>query len=199
MSLSSERGKTFELDVAKLIRKKTGKRAVRDSRSGALWNRPSDISTDLPDIHIECKDHETVKVKEWMRQATEAASFTQKPVVAFEHMDGNTAGYSYDRNVAVSPVAPYPFKTLIHEIAHIESGHTTEQMLGEYALHRGLFEFEAEGTAYLALHELGEDDKMDASESRAYIQTWLRGENPPDSSIKKVFKVTDTILRSGRE
>lgn len=118
--------------------------------------------------------------------------------VAFESLDGNTAGYSYDRNVAVNPVAPYPFKTLMHEIAHVESGHTVPRQMTEYQKHRGLYEFEAEGSAYLIIHELGQTALMNASESRAYIQAWLRGETPPDSSIKRVFKTTDTILRAGK-
>ena len=133
---------------------------------------------------------------EWSeKRALGALAITK---VAFEHLDGNTAGYSYERNVAINPVAPYPFKTLLHEIAHIEAGHTAKDKLAQYALHRGLFEFEAEGTAYLAVHELGEVDKMNDSESRAYIQGWLKGQRPPDSAIKTVFKTTDSILKAGR-
>jgi hypothetical protein len=118
--------------------------------------------------------------------------------VLFESLDGNVAGYSINRNVAVNPVAPYPFKTLMHEMGHVVLGHTTPDALKDYQAHRGLKEFEAEGTAYLAMHELDLDAQMNASESRAYIQHWLRGETPPDSSIKSVFKTTDTILKAGR-
>jgi hypothetical protein len=82
MSVSSERGKQLELDIAKLITKKTGTLAKRDSRSGANWHRPADIFTSLP-VHIEAKDHETIKIKEWYRQADAAASFNQIPTVVF--------------------------------------------------------------------------------------------------------------------
>lgn len=85
MSLSSERGKTFELKVAAMIRHKLDAGARRDSRSGANWHRQADIFTSLP-LHIECKDQETLKPKEWYRDAASAASFNQTPVVVF-HSD----------------------------------------------------------------------------------------------------------------
>ena len=50
------------------------------------------------------------------------------------------------------PVVPYPFKTLIHEAGLGEHGHTTEAP----SVHRGTAEFQAESTAYLVLHDLGE-------------------------------------------
>lgn len=111
----------------------------------------------------------------------------------------NTQGYSVGRQIAVSPVAVYPMKTTWHEIAHVEAGHTTGEGLTNYhAGNQGLFEFEAEATAHLGMHELGLDHMMNPAESRNYIQTWLQGETPPDASIRRVFKLTDTILRAGR-
>lgn len=83
MGIAKDKGNAYENKIAGIIRKKTGMRAVRDKRSGAAWHRRSDISTDVPGIHIECKAHETVKVKEFFRQADDGASFTQKPVVVF--------------------------------------------------------------------------------------------------------------------
>lgn len=118
--------------------------------------------------------------------------------VPFQHFDGNTAGYSFERNVAINPVAPYPFKTMLHEVAHIQHGHTTGTAATEYTAHRGLCEFEAEGSAYLSGHEIGIQTAEDAEVSRAYIQGWLRGQSPPESSVRRVFTVTDQILRAGR-
>lgn len=82
MSVSSKRGADFEREIAAIIRKKTKMLAVRDKKSGALWNRRSDVFTDLP-IHIEAKDQETIKVKEWFRQADAAASYAELATLVF--------------------------------------------------------------------------------------------------------------------
>jgi hypothetical protein len=84
MSYSYTRGKTFELKVASMIRKKLNAKVYRDKRSGAGTNRSdiSDYANSIP-IHIECKDQETVKIKEWFAQADAAASFTKAPTVVF--------------------------------------------------------------------------------------------------------------------
>jgi antirestriction protein ArdC len=119
-------------------------------------------------------------------------------LVKFQDTSLNTQGYSVGRQIAISPVAAYPLKTTIHEIAHVEAGHTTAGLEDYVAGHRGLPEFEAEGTAYLAMHELGLAEQMNAAESRNYIKSWLQGETPPDASIRKVFKLTDIILKAGR-
>ncbi len=118
--------------------------------------------------------------------------------VPFELLDGNTAGYSYDRNFAINPVAVHPIKTRFHELSHIVSGHTTPEKLGEYATHRGVMEFEAEGSAFLVMNELEAMDEQMASESRGYCQGWMRDQQPPESSIRKIFSTTDVILKAGR-
>ena len=84
MSESSQRGKLFELKVAKILRSKLGARVSRDRRSGAGINKSdiSDYYQDIP-LHLELKDQETIKVKEWFRQASDAASFAQAPAVVF--------------------------------------------------------------------------------------------------------------------
>ena len=112
-------------------------------------------------------------------------------------IDGNTQGYSMGQTLAINPVAVYPFKTLIHEMAHIVAGHTTEDQMAEYHHHRGRFEFEAEGTAYLIMNELGALKQFNAAESRNYIQTWLKDETPDEKSVRRVFSTADKILRAG--
>lgn len=120
--------------------------------------------------------------------------------VAFTHLDGNIQGVSWERNVAINPVAAEPFPTLAHELSHVVMGHTVKEKLAEYATHRGLIEFEAEGSAYLVCNDLGVDEEhWNRSESRAYIAGWLHGKTPPDESIRRVFKATDAILTAGRE
>ena len=80
---------------------------------------------------------------EWSPQRALGALAINK--VAFEHVDGNTQGYSRGNELAINPVAKYPLKTLIHEMGHIVIGHTVSERLAEYQEHRGMFEFEAEG------------------------------------------------------
>ncbi len=80
---SFDKGKLFEQKVATMIRRKVDPGAKRNNGSHANWNRRSDIFTNLP-FHVEAKDHETLKPKEWFRQAEAAASYTQTPIVAFQ-------------------------------------------------------------------------------------------------------------------
>ena len=84
MSESSKRGKTLELQVAAILRKKLGARVMRDKRSGAgtLKQDIRDFGGDIP-FSIEVKDQATLKVKEWFRQAIAAASFHQVPTLVF--------------------------------------------------------------------------------------------------------------------
>jgi hypothetical protein len=113
-------------------------------------------------------------------------------------LDGNTQGFSWGRNIAINPVATDPLGTTFHELGHVVLGHTEPDKAAQYATHRGIFEFQAEATSYLTMHELGVVSEDQASESRAYIQGWLRTERPSDAGIRQVFSATDTILRAGR-
>jgi len=135
-----------------------------------------------------------VEPAEWSRARALGALAIRE--VGFESTDGNTQGYSQERNIAINPVAAYPMKTTLHEISHVLAGHTAAG--SGYAEHRGVAEFVAEGSAYLCMNELGLQDEMDAAESRAYIQHWLRDERPEDKHIRQVFSVTDQILKAGR-
>jgi len=50
--------------------------------------------------------------------------------VPFQEMNGNVQGYAVERSVAVSPLAPHPFKTFFHEMAHVVLGHTRRDREG---------------------------------------------------------------------
>jgi len=118
--------------------------------------------------------------------------------VPFTELDGNIQGYSRGNEMAINPVAKYPTKTRFHEIAHIALKHTVGKKAEEYKQHRGVMEFEAEATSHLIMNELGLITEDQASVSRAYIQHWLKGERPPDASIRKIFTTVNTILQTGR-
>ena len=85
MSESSKRGKRLETEVAKLLRSKFGGSIHRDKRSGAGGTTKTDIKDwyELTPFDIECKDHETIKIKEWMRQAISGASFRRIATLVF--------------------------------------------------------------------------------------------------------------------
>jgi len=118
--------------------------------------------------------------------------------VPLRRNDSAIQGYSYENRFALNPFAKFPLKTTIHEVGHIALGHTLPDQIAEYEQHRGIKEFEAEGASYLTLNELGQLPEEQASVSRAYIQSWLKGERPPEKSIKQVFHTVDVILKAGR-
>jgi hypothetical protein len=84
MSVASERGKNFELKVAKRLRSKLNISVARDKRSGASWNKAdiTDYWSKLP-LHLELKDQENIKIQEWFRQSVASSSFGKAPTVIF--------------------------------------------------------------------------------------------------------------------
>lgn len=90
-----KRGKDFETKVAKMIRRIADTGALRNAGSHANWHRRSDVFTNLP-MHIECKDHKTVKIKEWFDQAKSAANGLQIPVVVFAKDEDVLATLKFD-------------------------------------------------------------------------------------------------------
>lgn len=138
-----------------------------------------------------------IEHEEWSKsRALGALAIRETP---FDDVEINTQGFSRGREYAINPVARYPFKTTVHEMAHICLLHTTADAYQDYVNHRGTKEFEAESTAYIVMNELGAVDQFDPAESRGYIRAWLNDEKPTDQSITKVFKASDEILRAGYE
>lgn len=56
----------------------------------------------------------------------------------------------------------------MHELGHIVIGHIAPAMLAQYGQHRGTFEFQAAGTAYLAMNDVASGEEWDPAESRLY-------------------------------
>lgn len=120
-------------------------------------------------------------------------------LVNFEQYDGNIGGYAYGRNVAINPMAPYPLRTLLHEMSHVEHGHTTPDEHEAYKSHRGPREFEAEASAFLTLNELGALDDETARVSRGYCQGWMQDQQPTEQTFKKILNVSTRVLTAGYE
>jgi antirestriction protein ArdC len=119
--------------------------------------------------------------------------------VPFDTLDGNVQGFARRREVAVSPLAALPHKTLFHELAHVVLGHTAEGDTAD-AEHTplSLREVEAEAVALILCESLGLEG---AAYCRGYIQDWLgRGREGeiPDQSARRIFRAADLILRAGR-
>ena len=126
-------------------------------------------------------------------RALAALNITEQP---FTLTDGNVQGYAEGRKVAVSPIAAMPHKTLFHELAHIELGHTSEANFTDAeTTPRNLREVEAEAVALLLCESL---QLPGAEYSRGYIQSWLRGDVIPEKSAMKIFGTADRILRAGQ-
>lgn len=116
----------------------------------------------------------------------------------FPTYNGNVQGLSEGRTIYINPVAKYPEKTFFHETSHCVHGHT-EGDYSEYLAHRGIYEAEAEGSAHIVTNELGLLDDDAREESGAYIRHWLKDGQIPDRSIRRIFKVSDEILKAGRK
>jgi antirestriction protein ArdC len=162
---------------------------TRSFRKFKFIKSPFDLScTDGPDLP-------PVELADWdLELALKTLEITRIP---FSHLNGNVQGYSTERTFAINPVAKYPTKTTLHELAHILLGHTVKDFSAEYVLHRGVAEFQAESVAYLAMKEFGIDDGSE-SVSRAYIQGWLEGEKPGDAAIRQVFSAVNKLITAGR-
>ncbi len=118
--------------------------------------------------------------------------------VRFDHTDGNVWGFARGKQIAVSPLSPMPDRTLLHEIAHVVLGHTTEHTEQDGPqTPRNIREVEAEGVAFLCSAALGLN--KGAEYSRGYLQHWMQGAEIPERSCQRIFKAADNILKAGRE
>jgi antirestriction protein ArdC len=94
--------------------------------------------------------------------------------IPFDLTDGNVQGYAVPqlREVAISPIAANPAKTLFHELGHALL-HTDSEHRDAEHLPRSLKEAEAEAVALLCCEALG---LPGAEHARGYIQAWLAGQ-----------------------
>jgi antirestriction protein ArdC len=117
--------------------------------------------------------------------------------VTFDCMDGNVQGYARQRQIAINPVCPHPWKTTFHELAHIVAGHTAESQCQDTEITpRDVRELEAEAVALLCCEALG---LPSANLCRGYIQGWWGAGNPIlEKNAQRILRTADAILRAGR-
>lgn len=118
-------------------------------------------------------------------RAMAALDVTEAP---FASLNGGTLGYAKGRTIAISPLAG--FATIVHELAHIVLGHTSE---GD-TTPRDQREVEAESVALLVLGTL---QQPGLEEARGYVQHWLGRQAIVERTAQRIFKAADTILRAG--
>lgn len=139
----------------------------------------------------EGDDYQPEQAPGWDRaRALASLGLTEVP---FHHLDGNVLGYASGRQIAVSPLSPFPHKTTFHEVAHCLL-HTDQESTDRGELPRNLKEVEAEAVALLCCSALGLDG---AEYARGYIQSWLIGQTLPDRSAQRLLATADKILRAG--
>jgi antirestriction protein ArdC len=147
----------------------------------------------------EGKDYVPTVLPEWSE--TRVLPALQVDRVPFTHPDGNCQGFARLRQVAVSPIAMLPHKTLFHELAHVILGHTEEGMHDDHdRTPKTIREVEAECVALICCESL---NLPGAPESRGYIQHWLgqscgNSEVISERSVRRIFKASDAILKAGR-
>jgi len=116
--------------------------------------------------------------------------------IEFEHSNGNIQGYAIHgkREIAVNPLAQLTFKTLIHETAHIELGHTDPSLHDDYTVPKQIKEVEAESVALLVIESLGQPG---AEFCRGYIQNWIGSNKIDEPTAKRIMACADRILKAG--
>lgn len=119
----------------------------------------------------------------------------------FKGLKGNVQGYAMpnSKNLSINPLAKYPHKTMLHEIAHCllhERDHEGLVTHDGVSIPRDIREVEAEGTALLAGSFLGIFTEEEKSFSRGYIQGWLKNNELPEKTCKRVFKAVNLILEA---
>ena len=117
--------------------------------------------------------------------------------VSYDDLNGNAQGYALENKVAINPMCELPQKTMFHEVAHVLLGHTKDGELSDAeSTPPSLREVEAEGVALICCESLG----LQGSEySRGYIQHWLRGQEIPEQSARRIFATANKILKAGQE
>jgi antirestriction protein ArdC len=118
--------------------------------------------------------------------------------VEWDSIEGNAQGYArpMQRELAINPLCTTADKTMVHEIAHVLLHGNDEEFIDNNVLSRNIKEVQAEMVAYLVMSMLGVTDEEVLSESRGYIQNWLKDGKVEPSETKQVMRAVDKILEA---
>lgn len=113
----------------------------------------------------------------------------------------NTQGYAYStlREIAINPLAAYPVKTFLHEVAHcLLHAHDENGLVIAHGLEipESLMEVEAESTAFIVGSFLGLLNEDAQLFSRGYIQSYLAKFPMQEKTCQRIFGAADKILKA---
>lgn len=116
--------------------------------------------------------------------------------VEWDSIEGNAQGYARPmlRELAINPLCTSRDKTMVHEIAHVLLHGNDQEFIDNKVLERNIKEVQAEMVAFLVMSMLGVTDEEVMSESRGYIQHWLKNDKVEPSETKQVMRAVDKIL-----
>ncbi len=125
----------------------------------------------------------------------ENLNITKEP---FRYMNGNAQGYAKKGGIiAINPLAELADKTFFHEIAHCLLHLENDiEFIDNAETRRDIRELEAESVALCVSIALGLEKNIEYCVG--YIKHYLRDNEIPVESIKKIFRATDKILKAGK-
>ena len=116
--------------------------------------------------------------------------------IPFSRVNGNIAGYARGRELAINPIAEGKVMVRLHEMAHIVLGHTENITISSMISERNNQEVEAESVAFICGNILG---LPCLSDSRGYIQNWLKESEISHVMAQRIFGAADKILKAGQQ
>lgn len=116
---------------------------------------------------------------------------------AWQEINGNIQGVTYtqEKMISINPIAVYPSKTFLHEVAHCLL-HSDKVISHDLELPQELKEVEAESVAYIVGTYLGILDEESKSYSRGYIQNWIKDDKLQEKNANRIFGAVDKILKA---
>ena len=127
------------------------------------------------------------------KQAMEILAIQEIP---FSMVNGNVGGYACGRELAINPIAEGKVMVRLHEMAHIVLGHTENITVSSMISERSSQEVEAESVSFICGNILG---LPCMSDSRGYIQNWLKEGQISDVMAQRIFGAADKILKAGQQ
>ena len=121
-------------------------------------------------------------------------------IVPFDKLNGNSQGFARhgsEHAIALNPLVEDAEMTLLHEIAHVALGHTTDRK----DLCHALKEIEVESVAYIVGNITGIDEDA-LARSRGYIQSYIKElkqdfKSLPKANVEKIMSVASKIINTG--
>ena len=194
--------------IMKSIPLKDGNGNVKKDENGKIITLKKRVGFTEKSMHFAqsettCKQFNMDDVKIDNYNLDKALKSLNIKMIDFNKLDLNIGGFtSKDNNnntvVSINTVwgKEDTLHTLFHEMAHVVFEHASKN----YQENRGLFEYEADMTAFIACKCLGLSNEKQQQKCKAYISSWLNDDFETATSDKEVHKImscVDKILKAG--